>query len=952
MQPTEPTRPLTPDEEAELARQAAAAQSQEYVPAPPTQTVSYPTAGVQESTGPIETAPGTYYGTQVEVAPPPAETAPPPPPEPMGGGYYASGQTSASYPVEPPPASPPVGTGTPLAGPGTAPPPESYGAPDYSGVYPSGATLQSIPDAERYIASPPEPPSSNTTAVSPPIRNSATNYPVQSYAYESARNQGAFDPPSRLPRAAAAPPHSYGSPIYDLPSPTYDDQAARERRYGAFRPGFQVQPPDGRSPRLPAVPIGDSVRERPDGRRYPADPGRGQIGSGNTLAPDVSIMNPTGGVRDPLGPGSLITRGGQLAADFDQWSQEFNATPEGQFLGETIVGMIGPGSMGRVSRPVTNSVDDMFRTLVKAADEVTVDAPVTYRPSDPPSMVEGSRPIIDAPVPAPPRRAGELPTMQGGRRTINTTSQQVTLDADLADSVRFGAMTEQAAANAQIMRNRGGGNAFDAMDSGAESLSPVSGVLDSSGQRVTVDAPVERPRPVRLASETPVVAEPVAAPPRRAAKLPVMKGGEPLPPPSGDIPPPPPRTPVRGDPFDAMAERELARAESYRVNDPATNAAERAAADVESAVQQASETLRVRTPAEAEAAIAALRNRTPRSATGAPTAAPANATTPSPRRIGRNVKSAAAGAALGAAGYVTSDGGFGDKLGSVTDKLPGWGVGAQEPSSTKRPYPLSEPGQYEPKGPERDLVRSMAGMTSADIEAQVTTSGFPASAAWRSGGNRPSAKGTVDIAYLPDGTPIGYTTKDGQFVGQGSDVSLADFEANVEEARKAAAPATTTTPAASGKTTPVDQVSQTGSANQTTQSASPNTTPRTTTGNGNQGSYTPSSSNNGYTPSNDYTPRQSTSRSRSSTTARGSVPDFFSDGDVDFDINDFLNKDYDGDGKVTNKDRAEGKRRFNAAKMKRRGKKASSSTLPQFQTTPMREQILATIDTSMNKKKR
>jgi hypothetical protein len=108
------------------------------------------------------------------------------------------------------------------------------------------------------------------------------------------------------------------------------------------------------------------------------------------------------------------------------------------------------------------------------------------------------------------------------------------------------------------------------------------------------------------------------------------------------------------------------------------------------------------------------------------------------------------------------------------------------------------------------------------------------------------------------------------------------------------------------------------------------------------------------TPASPTTSRNSPSRRSSRTQARGEVDDFFDqDGDGAMTEDDFL-FDYDDDGKITSKDRALGKRAFAAAKKKRRSKRkgTSTSTIPQRPDSPMRTQILETLNTSMNKKKR
>jgi hypothetical protein len=75
-------------------------------------------------------------------------------------------------------------------------------------------------------------------------------------------------------------------------------------------------------------------------------------------------------------------------------------------------------------------------------------------------------------------------------------------------------------------------------------------------------------------------------------------------------------------------------------------------------------------------------------------------------------------------------------------------------------------------------------------------------------------------------------------------------------------------------------------------------------------------------------------------------------GDEDFgeDWKSFL-KDFDGDGDTDSKDEMKAKAMSAKRKKTRRGKRAGKSTSVDFQTTPMREEILSTIEKSRNKGK-
>lgn len=83
---------------------------------------------------------------------------------------------------------------------------------------------------------------------------------------------------------------------------------------------------------------------------------------------------------------------------------------------------------------------------------------------------------------------------------------------------------------------------------------------------------------------------------------------------------------------------------------------------------------------------------------------------------------------------------------------------------------------------------------------------------------------------------------------------------------------------------------------------------------------------------------------------RGSSSDFFGDDGGSWE--DFLD-DFDGDGDIDEKDERKAKARFMKRKKTRRGKRGGTSsgrTTVNFQTTPMREEILSTIEKSRNKK--
>ena len=92
-------------------------------------------------------------------------------------------------------------------------------------------------------------------------------------------------------------------------------------------------------------------------------------------------------------------------------------------------------------------------------------------------------------------------------------------------------------------------------------------------------------------------------------------------------------------------------------------------------------------------------------------------------------------------------------------------------------------------------------------------------------------------------------------------------------------------------------------------------------------------------------------RRRSSGSSDDSDVAFGDDGDVDFDLKleDFI-RDFDGDGKIGRRDREMGKRAFAQAKAARRKKgrtrSTSTSTIPAFPTSPIREHILSELNTN------
>ena len=144
----------------------------------------------------------------------------------------------------------------------------------------------------------------------------------------------------------------------------------------------------------------------------------------------------------------------------------------------------------------------------------------------------------------------------------------------------------------------------------------------------------------------------------------------------------------------------------------------------------------------------------------------------------------------------------------------------------------------------------------------------------------------------------------------------------------------------------------TGTPTQPTTSQTTSSQPQTTQTNT---STAPVSSNRqtNSSPQSSNSPRSTDTSSRQ----RGSsVEDMFGDDD-DFGLNerDFTEKDYDGDGRISAKDRSVGRKRYQSELSKRRkkkGKTTSFGNVPQREDSPIRTKVLSAIDTSVNKKKR
>jgi uncharacterized membrane protein YgcG len=226
------------------------------------------------------------------------------------------------------------------------------------------------------------------------------------------------------PVAPLAPPTANtGSPIFDPASPTYDEQGARASRYGAFRPGYQGQPPDGRtqpliSPGTAAPPLGTASASYPGGfdaagqRSLDARYGQGAGFSGG---------NPV----DVLG-------------QFDQWSQDFFQTPQGQLTADTIQGLAGPGGgltarVGRGFGPGAALLRDAARNaaLSEADSLIASRAARTATGGEPiPRQVALEPPVIEGPTQLPRDVTLEPPTVAAPRQIPReVTLQPRTIEA-------------------------------------------------------------------------------------------------------------------------------------------------------------------------------------------------------------------------------------------------------------------------------------------------------------------------------------------------------------------------------------------------------------------------------------------------------------------------------------------------------------------------------------------
>jgi hypothetical protein len=235
---------------------------------------------------------------------------------------------------------------------------------------------------------------------------------------------------------------------------------------------------------------------------------------------------------------------------------------------------------------------------------------------------------------------------------------------------------------------------------------------------------------------------------------------------------------------------------------------------------------------------------------------------------------------------------------------------------------------------------------------------------------KPSADGSHMVIYASEQingqivkTPVGYLDEQGNPVWRGTEVSEADFDAEVGGAEYPGA-----TGGSAGAPTDVPVVSGTGQTTFVQPGTTGGTTGGTTTypsggggnygtGGGNYGGYSGGGGGGNYGGGGggNY---GGGSRGGYSGGGGSSIGEMFGgDEGGDLRMESFI-KDYDGDGEIGAQDRMEGMRRYQAARKKRRGGRTSTkvgsnggSNIPQHRSTPMREQILATIQSSKNKPK-
>lgn len=287
------------------------------------------------------------------------------------------------------------------------------------------------------------------------------------------------------------------------------------------------------------------------------------------------------------------------------------------------------------------------------------------------------------------------------------------------------------------------------------------------------------------------------------------------------------------------------------------------------------------------------------------------------------------------------------------------GVAGQPPATGGRgPYwPDPYPNQTDPatltQPTTADTPNPMRGMTTDELNTAYPPGSAPPPDTFITD----SADGSHKVIYVTETiggqqvtTPVGFMGPDGQPVWRGKGVSEAEFDAEVGgamyptnapgQAGPGGGPTTTL------QTTPTGvNVIQPGSNAPVQQATTSNGNYGGNTGGG--GTYTGGGGGGNY--------GSGRSSGGGYDRSRGGYDQgtFGSNGD-ELSMEDFLD-DYDGDGKITGSDRMEAMKRFQAAKRKRKGKKgsrtSSSSTVPEFRSTPMREQILSTIAASKSKKK-